>query len=129
MSIAEIRYNAQDNPVSKTPLDERITDSQKKGVIHVGDVGKDLLARIEAFPHLVEYDRLSTMQTTTFPANARYVIAENTEAVTVINCRLDWTSDGLVASEIKQAIIAGERINNNPELRIGNASYEWTKTP
>lgn len=129
MSIAEIRYNAKENPVSKTPLDERITSAQKRGVTHVGNVGKDLLARIDAFPHLVEYNRLSTMQTTTFPAKAHYIIAENTEAVTIINCRLDWTSNGLVASEIDQAIIARERINNNPKLRIGNASYEWTKTP
>lgn len=127
MSIAEIRCNFKGESVSSKTLDERIVNAQKKGVVHVGDPGKDLLARVEAFPHLVEYKPLT--QTGNFPTEAHFVIAENLEALTEIRCRLDWESDGFIASEIRQAIIAVDRINNNPGLQVGNIRYEWTKTP
>lgn len=130
MSIAEIHYSTQGEPVSSTPLDKAIKDAQKLGIARTGNPGVDLLTKVAALPHLVDYRRLSTLQTGTFPARAHFVIAEGLSMVTNAHCRIDDAGDGtLVATGVMETVFQRNAINDNPRLWVGNASYKWTPNP
>lgn len=133
MSIAEVHFNSQGNRVSSLPsLDKAINVGLNRKVVHTGEPGQDLMERIGAFPHLVEYKRLSTNQTGTFPARAHYVIAEHPDVVTSVKCTVDWIKEidkiiVLADKGIESVVYATASINGNPKLRVGNAAFEWTK--